>query len=105
MVMQPTALVEPGNQQVRVKRDSGKQIVEIVRNSAHQSPDHLHLLRFTQTLLGPLTLRDVLGHADSKLWLPIHPAYHRDRETNPPDRRPFTHIAKFQFVGISLSLD
>jgi hypothetical protein len=40
--------------------DHRQQIIEIVRNTAGQVPDGLHLLRLTQRLLGPRTLRNLL---------------------------------------------
>ena len=50
-----------GEQDLRVARDHGQQVVEVVRDAAGEPPDRLHLLRLAEPLLEPQPLGHVVG--------------------------------------------
>jgi hypothetical protein len=48
----------------RVTQDDGKEIVEVVRHAARETPDRLHLLRMTELLLQMLSLSEIQRDLD-----------------------------------------
>jgi hypothetical protein len=52
--------VGPGEQDLRVARDHGQQVVEVVRDAAGEPPDRLHLLRLPEPFLEPQPLGHVV---------------------------------------------
>src|SRR2546423_1458079 len=55
--------------EIRVARDRGEQVVEVVRDAARELPDRFHALRAPKLFLQQLALADVLHHADRELRL------------------------------------
>ncbi len=50
--------VEAPQREVEIADDGGQQVVEVVRDTAGEAADRLHLLRLTQCFLGLLAARD-----------------------------------------------